>query len=168
MSENGKPIVNLDALDWVVQKHGERFEAAMAQIGPRIGARKLGARLCVVPPGKAAWPYHAHVVNEEMIFVLAGQGVLRLGERQLPLRPGDVVALPPGGVETAHQIVNSSSEPLRYLCVSTMEAPDIGLYPDSGKFFVLAGSPPGGDKDQRSFSHIGRLADSVGYWDGEG
>jgi hypothetical protein len=58
--------------------------------------------------------------------------------------------------------------PLRYLCVSTMEQPDIGIYPDSGKFFVLAGSPPGGDKDKRSFTHIGRLADAVDYWDGEG
>ncbi|SBT09043.1 conserved hypothetical protein [Candidatus Accumulibacter aalborgensis] len=168
MSEERNPVVNLDALDLVTQENGERFEAAMAQIGPRTGARKLGARLCVVPPGKAAWPYHAHVVNEEMIVVLAGKGTLRLGDRERPLRAGDVVALLPGGVESAHQIVNCSTGPLRYLCVSTMEQPDIGIYPDSGKFFVLAGSPPGGDKDKRSFSHIGRMADAVGYWDGEG
>ena len=161
-------VINLADLELETQKHGERFEAAMAQIGPRTGARKLGARLCVVPPGKSAWPYHAHVVNEELIVVLDGCGTLRLGDRRLPLRAGDVAALPPGGPEAAHEVINSSAAPLRYLCVSTMEEPDIGLYPDSGKFYVLAGAPPGGDRSRRTFAHVGRLADAVDYWDGEG
>jgi uncharacterized cupin superfamily protein len=168
MSDTPNPIVNLGELDLATQRHGTRFEVASAQLGPRTGMRKLGARLCVVAPGKTAWPCHAHLVNEEMVIVLAGAGSLRLGARVLPLRAGDVAALPPGGIESAHQIINSASVPLRYLCVSTMEEPDVGLYPDSGKFFVFAGSAPGGDKDKRSFAHVGRIADAVDYWEGEG
>lgn len=164
-----KRIINFDELERELQpqRHGERFAAEMAQVGPRAGARKLGCRLTVVPPGKSAWPFHAHAVNEEMIIVIEGEGVLRLADGEQPLRAGDVVALPPGGMEAAHEIINRSARALKYWCISTMEEPDIGLYPDSGKFFVMAGAAPGGDKTLRTFSHIGRCADAVDYWEGE-
>lgn len=162
-----KPIRNLDELTLENHTGGTRFTARFAQLGPLIGSRKLGCRLNVIPPGKAAWPFHCHLVNEELVVVLSGRGELRFGAERFPLRAGDVVGLPPGGAECAHQIINNSDEELRYLAVSTMEEPDIGLYPDSGKFAVFAGAPPGGDKQQRSFSYIGRPDSAVAYWDGE-
>lgn len=73
-------------------------------------------------------------------------------------RPGFSVTL----VERA-----KCSEPLRYLAVSTMEDPDAMGYPESGKFAVFVGPPPGGSKAGRSFEHIGRTGDAVGYWEGE-
>lgn len=42
-----------------------------------------------------------------MFFVLQGTGEIRIGESTLPIRPGDVIACPAGGKETAHQIVNT-------------------------------------------------------------
>lgn len=162
-----KPIRNIDDLTFESQRAGTRFAAQFAQLGPLIGSRKLGCRVNVVPPGKAAWPFHSHLVNEELVFVLGGCGELRFGAERFPLRAGDVVGLPPGGAEYAHQIINNGDEDLRYLAVSTMEEPEIGLYPDSGKFAVFAGAPPGGDKRQRSFTYIGRPDSAVAYWDGE-
>lgn len=161
-----KPILNIDQLPLEEWRHGERFEARMAQIGRLLGARKLGYRLVVLPPGKAAWPLHAHYVNEEMFFIIEGSGSLRLGEENWPLRAGDVVAAPPGP-ETPHQIVNDSETDLRYLCVSTMEAPDIVAMPDSGKINVMAGSPPGGEKTARTLSICLPLDAAVDYWEGE-
>ncbi len=161
-----KPILNIDQLPLEEWRHGERFEARMAQIGRLLGARKLGYRLVVLPPGKAAWPLHAHYVNEEMFFIIEGSGSLRLGEENWPLRAGDVVAAPPGP-ETPHQIVNDSETDLRYLCVSTMEAPDIVAMPDSGKINVMAGSPPGGEKAARTLSICLPLDAAVDYWEGE-
>lgn len=161
------PIRNIDDLTLEEQSAGTRFAARFAQLGPLIGARKLGCRLNVVPPGKAAWPFHSHLVNEELVFVLSGHGELRFGASRHPLRPGDVVGMPPGGIEYAHQIINNSDSELRYLAISTMEEPDIGLYPDSGKFGVFAGVAPGGDKQQRTFTFVGRQASSLHYWDGE-
>lgn len=162
-----KPIRNIDEL--MLEKHaaGTRFAVRFAQISPLIGSHKLGCRLNAIPPGKAAWPFHSHLVNEELVFVLSGRGELRFGAEHFPLRAGDVVVLPPGGAECAHQIINDSDEELRYLAVSTMEEPDIGLYPDSGKFAIFAGAAPGGDKRQRSFSYVGRPDSAVDYWDGE-
>lgn len=165
MSANHPPI-SIRALELEHTSHGERFAAAHAAVGPRLGLHQLGVRITVVPPGKAAWPCHAHLVNEELALVLEGTGHVRLGEQRFPIQAGDLIGFP-ADKALAHQIVNDSQAPLRYLMVSTQQAPDILIYPDSDKFFVMAGSAPGADKAARSFAHVGRIADAVDYWDGE-
>jgi len=159
-------VVHLDEVPLEPWSHGRRFAARMAQVGRLAGARKLGCRLVELPPGKAAWPMHAHHANEELFVILAGSGCLRLGGRRLPLRTGDLVAVPPGpGSE--HQILNDGEEPLRYLVVSTMEEPDVVTYADSRKVAVLAGSPPGGNKARRTLELFLPLGAAVDYWAGE-
>jgi uncharacterized cupin superfamily protein len=139
----------------------------MAYLGPRIGARNLGYNITAVPPGKRAFPFHNHRVNEEMFFVLQGTGEVRIGESVYPIRSGDVIACPPGGKETAHQIINTGTEELRYLAVSTKLSPEIAEYPDSGKFGILADLPAGPDGKPQRFVHVGREGDGRDYWEGE-
>ncbi|MGE0725861.1 MAG: cupin domain-containing protein [Alphaproteobacteria bacterium] len=168
------PIINIDALDLKERprpgpsaRDGDRYAVRIGQIGREIGAQKLGYNLTVVPAGKCAFPLHNHRVNEEMFFVLSGAGELRVGAARHPIRAGDVIACPPGGPETAHQIVNSSAtEELRYLAVSTIESPELVDYPDSGKFGIYAAMTfdrPG----ERTFRFIGRVEESRDYWEGE-
>jgi uncharacterized cupin superfamily protein len=162
------PVINLHQVELTRQKHGEQFDAHLGAIASRLGAKKLGCRLTVVPPRKRAFPFHAHHTNEELFYVLAGEGVLRFGKEQYPVRPGDVVVCPAGGAETAHQFVNTSATTdLRYLAISTMLEPDVAEYPDSNKFGVLSGAPPGGDKSKRRLSFVGRLSSNLDYYDGE-
>jgi uncharacterized cupin superfamily protein len=136
-------------------------------IAPLVGAQKLGYNITAVPAGKRAFPFHNHRVNEEMFFILEGTGEVRIGEAVYPIRAGDVIACPPGGKETAHQIANTGSSELRYLAVSTRMTPDIAEYPDSGKFGVLAEFPSGADGKPRTFRFVGREGNAVPYWDGE-
>jgi len=145
----------------------ERYDARMGLIAPRLGAQKLGYNLTAVPPGKRAFPSHNHRVNEEMFFILEGAGEVRIGDAVYPIRPGDVIACPPGGKETAHQIVNTGSTELKYLAVSTKLSPDIAEYPDSGKFGVLAEYGAGPDGKPQMFRFIGREGLNVPYWEGE-
>lgn len=145
----------------------ERYDARMGAIAPRIGAQKLGYNLTAVPPGKRAYPFHNHRVNEEMFFVLQGTGELRLGQSVHPIRTGDIIACPAGGKESAHQIINTGSEELRYLAVSTKLSPEIAEYPDSGKFGVLAEFPAGVDGRPQIFRFVGREGSGIEYWDGE-
>ena len=128
-----KPILNIADLSFEDWGRGDKFEAKIGRIGLKIGAQKLGYNVTVVPPGKRAFPRHSHRANEEMFFILNGSGELIVGAQTYPLRAGDVIACPPGGPETAHQIVNTSSGELRYLSVSTMISPELAEYPDSGK-----------------------------------
>lgn len=145
----------------------ERYEARMGLIAPLIGARQLGYNLTSVPPGKRAFPFHNHCVNEEMFFVIEGEGEVRIGEETFPLRKGDIVACPAGGKETAHQIINTGDAELKYLAVSTKLSPEIAEYPDSGKFGVLAELSVTDDGAPRTFRYIGREELSLDYWEGE-
>ena len=90
------------------------YESAGARLARGTAARKLGASVDVVAPGKVSCPYHLHHAQEEMFVVLAGEGTLRVAGEMLPLRTGDVVFIP-AGPEYPHQIINTSSAPLKYL-----------------------------------------------------
>ncbi len=162
-----KRIINVDEIALEHFAHGDKFEVEDGAIGPVVGARQLGYSLAVVPPGKRAYPFHCHHVNEEMFLVLEGRGVVRIGDQEHPIRKGDVIAAPAGGRDTAHQIVNTSDEELRYLMVSTMIPTEVVEYPDSSKVAVFVGSAPGEDPSKRTFNHRGRLGPSLDYWDGE-
>ena len=143
-----------------------RFGAKVARIADRAGLRKLGAMLTVVPPGRRAFPFHAHHANDEMFVILSGSGEVRIGEAVHPIAAGDVVGCPAGGAETAHQIVNTGTEPLRYLSVSTMLDPEVVEYPDSGKWAALS-IGEGRDFQTALCRHIFRREQGLDYWEGE-
>ena len=159
-------VVNEQDLEWGEQSHGEKFGYRRKQLGSAAGGEKLGCSLYEVPPGRRAWPYHYHLANEEAIYVLEGSGTLRIDERQITLSWGDYVTMPVGE-RGAHQIINTSDGPLRYLCFSTMIEPDAMVYPDSNKIGLFAGSAPGGSKEKRTVSTFLRADAEVGYYEGE-
>lgn len=68
-----------------------------------------------VAPG-ASTLLHRHRVTEEIYFICAGRGRLRLGTTTLEVRRGDTVLIAPG---TAHSIRNLGRGPLRILCACT-------------------------------------------------
>jgi uncharacterized cupin superfamily protein len=82
------------------------------------------------------------------------------------VRPGDLIACPPGGPDVAHQIINTGEGEMRYLAVSTKLAPEVAEYPDSGKFGLLADLADG-EGASRRFLHIGREGEGLDYWEGE-
>ena len=161
------PIINLDQLDATREmRHGEKFDAMLAPVGALLGARKLGYNVTTVAPGKRAFPFHNHHVNEELFFVLEGEGTLRYGAEAFPVRKGDFVCCAAGG--PAHQLINTSAAPLRFLAISTMIEADVWQYPDSGKFGVIAGRVPGVPPTQATFpSRFVADGADVDYWHGE-
>ncbi len=169
-----KPIINIDDIDMQPWPAGasisgpaaERYDATMGSISHHIGAQKLGYNITAVPPGKSAFPLHNHHINEEMFFVLRGSGEVQIGEAIYPICAGDFIACPPGGKERAHKMVNTGTEELRYLAVSTRMTPEVVDYPNSGKFGILAEFTAADSKPQR-FVFVGRAGESVDYWEGE-
>jgi len=171
-----KSVVNLDDVEFHARPErmtpqgsaAGKFDVRTAHLGQLLGARKLGYNVSAVPPGRAAFPFHSHRVNEEMFLVLSGTGEVRIGDETFPLREGDVMACPAGGPETAHQIINNGDEELRYLAVSTQLSPEICDYPDSRKFGVYALFAGDGDQAHERFFYMGRPDMTLDYWDGEG
>jgi uncharacterized cupin superfamily protein len=137
------------------------YDSLCARLAPGTAARKLGASITTVAPGKRSCPYHFHHVQEEMFVVLEGAGTLRVAGELLPLRAGDVVFVPPGP-QYPHQIINTGDAALKYLSIGTREWPEICEYPDSGKYLATAGGADG-----QGFGEIQRSGRSLDYWDGE-
>jgi uncharacterized cupin superfamily protein len=104
------------------------------------------------------WPYNTRGANEEWMIVLRGTPTLRTPEGEQELAEGDVVCFR-RGKDGLHQVRNATDEPIRVLMLSTLIAPDLVEYPDSGK--VGARSVAG---ERVLLSRPGPMLD---YWDGE-
>ncbi len=157
-----KPVINLDEVAFDDVEENGRYTSSRATISDLIGARDLGYNLTVVPPGKVQCPFHSHHGEEEMFFILEGEGELRFGEERYPLRPNDIIACPTGGAEVAHQIVNTGTVTMRYLAVSTLVPIESCEYPDSGKISVVVGK-----RGQPGVYKMFRAETDVDYYDRE-
>ena len=158
------PPTNVADLDWQTTERGEtRFRRK--RVSDAAGGEAIGCSLYELPPGAKAWPYHYHEGNEEAIYVLDGAGTLRLDGDRYPLAAGDYVALP-AGEASAHRVINDGDDPLCYLALSTMEDPDVTVYPDSGKLGVYTGAPPGRREGRNRTLYLPEDA-GVDYWRGE-
>lgn len=155
---------NHSDLDWTVtKKDGVSFRRK--QLAEDTDAEKLGCSLYELPPGKHSWPYHFHAANEEAVYILAGSGTVRGADESVTIEEGDYVSFPVGE-PGAHKITNTADDVLRFLMMSTMEEPDVTVYPDSEKFGVYVGAPPGA-RGNRPLEGYYNIDDTVDYWEGE-
>ncbi len=137
------------------------FRCRRARLGRQAGAERLGLSLWDLPPGQAAYPYHYHLGEEELLVVLDGRPTLRTPEGARELAEGEVVGFL-RGEDGAHQLVNRTEETIRFLALSTSGDPDLVVYADSGKLGAYERLPEGG-----GLRALFKLADAVGYWTDE-
>jgi uncharacterized cupin superfamily protein len=112
------------------------------RVGLAAGGERLGCTLEEIAPGERPASYHYHAGNEEALYVLEGEGTLETPTGETTIRAGDYVAFP-AGERGVHAVENTSDAMLVCLFVSTMNEPDVIVYPDEGELRVFAGAPPG-------------------------
>ena len=161
MSAIAEKVINIDELKLEHFEQGKKFASDFACIGPLLGAKDMGYSYDVVSPGKSSCPFHSHRAEEEMFFIVAGEGTLRFGNETRKIRAGDFICCPTGGPETAHQITNDSAAELAYISVSTMMPAEVCEYPDSKKVGAFGGT--GSDR----LRHMTHYEHGVEYWKGE-
>ncbi|HEX4467295.1 MAG TPA: cupin domain-containing protein [Solirubrobacteraceae bacterium] len=137
------------------------FLARRARVGRQVGSERLGLSQWEVPAGQAAYPYHHHLTEEELVIVLEGRPSLRTPHGWRELEPGEVVVFARGEAG-AHQLVNRTGETIRFLAISTSGEPDVVIYPDSGKLGAFERLSAGG-----GLAKMFRIEDAVDYHDGE-
>lgn len=118
-----------------------------------------------LPPGQRSWPYHAHYANEELLLVLDGRPTLRTPDGERELRAGDT-AIFRRGPEGAHQLINGSNQPARFVMVSTIVHPEVAHYLDGDELGLFAGAPPVPGESAPTELPF-RKADETGYWEAE-
>jgi uncharacterized cupin superfamily protein len=99
------------------------------RLGDYLGLKKIGINRTTLPPGKESSMRHWHTHEEEFIFVLEGEVVLRTGGGEQVLMAGSCAGFP-AGVDDGHQLINRSDRPAVYLEISNRDAEDTVYYSD--------------------------------------
>lgn len=144
-------IVALDDIEPSPQDRGP-VHRTRRDLGRAAGSRRSGLVHITVTPGRRSSVRHCHSHEEELFVVLEGDGTLLLGDERHAVRPGSIVARPPG-TGVAHSFEAGDAE-LVMLAYGTREPADTCWYPDSQKISF------------RGLRVIGRL-EPLDYWDGE-
>ncbi|MFY9578316.1 MAG: cupin domain-containing protein [Gaiellaceae bacterium] len=118
----------------------EKMGVRGRQVGEPAGAKELGAMIYEYEPGASGFNLHTHYGFEELFVVLSGRPTLRTPEGERPLETGDVVSCPKGR-DGMHTFSNPTEEPVRILAISTLEFPDVVVYPELGTVAVATRHP---------------------------
>ena len=103
-------IVNVNAAPPFITKDGSELRELLAYRNSAIRHQSLAeARL---PVGTSTQEhYHAH--TEEIYFITAGAGRMRIEDETRDVQAGDAIAIPPG---KKHKLWNTGAETLKLLC----------------------------------------------------
>ena len=108
-------------------------------LGDALGLTRIGINLTTLPPGKESAMRHWHTHEDEFVYVLEGEVVLRTGSGEQRLTAGMCAGFA-AGVADGHQLVNRSDRPAVYLEISNRDEADQATYSDPD--VDLAFSPP--------------------------
>jgi mannose-6-phosphate isomerase-like protein (cupin superfamily) len=103
-------IRSLNAAPPFITKDGSEIRELLAHRNSALRNQSLAeARL----PAGAATQEHYHAKTEEIYFITAGRGRMRIEGEDADVKAGDAVAIPPG---QKHKLWNTGAEPLTLLC----------------------------------------------------
>ncbi|MEO8133989.1 MAG: cupin domain-containing protein [Betaproteobacteria bacterium] len=105
------------------------------RLGEACGLRKFGVNLVSLGPGAQSALRHWHTLEDEFVYVLAGEVILISDEGEQTLGAG-MCAGYPAGKRSAHHFVNRSNSPAQYLEVGSRIEGDNAFYPDDDLMWV--------------------------------
>jgi uncharacterized cupin superfamily protein len=156
------PGPNIFGEEWEREIAHGAFAVRGNRVGAAAGCQRIGLGVYELAAGKRNMPYHAHFGIEELLIVLRGRPTLRGPGGERELLTGEVVSLP-AGREGAHQLINNTDSPVRYLMASSSAPADLIEYPDSGKIGARGGSFGAPD----AVSYMLACGEQLAYFDGE-
>ena len=99
-------------------------------LGEQLGLKKIGVNRTTLPPGKESSMRHWHTHEEEFIYVLEGEVVLRTDGGEQVLTAGSCAGFA-AGAKDGHQLINRSAKPAVYLEISNRDGEDYVYYSDA-------------------------------------
>ena len=108
-------------------------------LGQALGLTRIGINRTTLPPGKESSMRHWHTHEDEFVYVLEGEVVLRTEAGEQLLSAGMCAGFP-AGARDGHQLINRGAQPALYLEVSNRHADDTVYYADADVDVIW--SPP--------------------------
>ncbi len=99
------------------------------------GLKRARVSLGRVPPGKDSFAYHAHLIEEEWVYILSGSGIAEIDGQSHEVGPGDFMGFP--SPDVAHLLRNPFETDLVYIMGGESVPLDVLDYPTLGKRFLL-------------------------------
>ena len=100
-----------------------------------LGLTSIGINHTTLLPGKESSMRHWHTHEDEFVYVLEGEVVLRTDAGEQLLSAGMCAGFP-AGVTDGHQFINRSAAPVVYLEVSNRDSADRVYYPELDLMYV--------------------------------
>jgi uncharacterized cupin superfamily protein len=88
------------------------------RLGRAAGLTHFGVNICTLKPGAASSQRHWHENEDEFVYVLEGEVVLREDGGETVLKPGDAAAWK-AGVPNGHCLINRSDRNAVFIEVGT-------------------------------------------------
>jgi uncharacterized cupin superfamily protein len=105
------------------------------RLGDAFGLTQFGINLETLPPGAESALRHWHTLDDEFLYMLEGELILRTNEGEMPVTVGMCVGFK-AGVRNAHHFVNRSQRPARYLVMGSRVPGDNAFYPDDDLMWI--------------------------------
>jgi uncharacterized cupin superfamily protein len=99
------------------------------RLGDALGLKHVGINHSVLPAGRESSMRHWHTHEDEFVYVLEGEVVLRTDAGEQLLRAGMCAGFPAGS-QDGHQLINRSNRDAVYLEVSNRDPADLVYYTD--------------------------------------
>jgi uncharacterized cupin superfamily protein len=135
----------------------ENYEYYKRRLMPYGSAEQCNVSVYEIPPGKSAYPYHYHLRNEEVFYIISGTGILKTPGEERVVSCGELIYFP-ANENGAHKLTNASeTETLVYIDFDTRNEIDVCFYPDSEKIGIWG----------KGINKTFRNNQFVNYYDGE-
>ena len=110
-------------------------DRAKRRLGDACGLTKFGVNLVTLAPGGQSALRHWHTLEDEFVYILAGEVVL-ISEGGEQILGTGMCAGYPAGKRDAHHFVNRSNAPAQYLEIGNRIEGDNAFYPDDDLMWV--------------------------------
>ncbi|MBI3702267.1 MAG: cupin domain-containing protein [Rhizobiales bacterium] len=102
---------------------------ARKRLARAAGLSQFGVNICTLKPGAASSQRHWHENEDELVYVLSGEVVLREDGAETVLKPGDAAAWK-AGVANGHCLVNRSDKDAVIMEVGSKAPKERAYYSD--------------------------------------
>lgn len=104
------------------------------RLSDELGMKHVGVAIARIPSGKESFVPHAHRREEEWLYILMGEGMALIGDKEVPVGMGDFLAFP--APQVVHHLRNVGAEDLVYLMGGEKRRLDVVDFPAHKKTMV--------------------------------
>lgn len=105
-----------------------------AALSRLAGMSRSHVSLVRLPPGKDSFAYHAHLLEEEWIYVISGRAIAQIDGNEHEVGPGDFMGF--ATPSAPHLMRNRFEEECVYLMGGEDRPIDVLSYPNEGKRYL--------------------------------